>query len=352
MNRKGVTYDVGTMYAGRISTRPVFDAVVTRRELQIIKDDLHCTAVRVRGQDLSRLTATAEAALEQGLEVWLSPEVFNQTQAVTLAHLAHAATAAQALYQRFPGRLVVTAGSESTLFVKGIVRGRTITQRVARLFRDVKAGTHDPGPLRAYLARANDAVRQVFHGPVAYASLPFEPVDWSLFDFVGVDHYRDDRVKDRYAGMLQPFFAHGKPVVVTEFGMRTYEGAASSGALGFGVVDTRSLFLHHLPLVGRFIRPRLKNGPHTRDEALQARELAETLAILDATGVDGAFVATFSEPLATFSDNPRYDLDMSALSLVKTYTGCLATTYPGMAWEPKQAFTAVASFYASQPSAA
>jgi hypothetical protein len=26
MNRKGVTYDVGTMYAGRINTCPVFDA--------------------------------------------------------------------------------------------------------------------------------------------------------------------------------------------------------------------------------------------------------------------------------------------------------------------------------------
>ena len=122
---------------------------------------------------------------------------------------------------------------------------------------------------------------------------------------------------------------------------------ASSGALGFGVVDTKTLFLHHLPLVGRLIRPRL-NGSYVRDEALQARELAETLSILDASGVDGAFVASFDEPWATFSDN----LDMSALSLVKTYADRPGTTYPGMAWEPKQAFTAVASFYARQPSAA
>lgn len=62
-------------------------------------------------------------------------------------------------------------------------------------------------------------------------------MNWELVDLVGVDHYRDARVKDRYVEMLQPLLAHGKPVVVTEFGMRTYQGADSSGALGFGVID-------------------------------------------------------------------------------------------------------------------
>lgn len=78
-------------------------------------------------------------------------------------------------------------------------------------------GTHNSQLLAALLAQANDAVRQVFHGPVTYASLPFETVNWSLFDFIVVDHYRDDRVKDRYADMLKPFFAYDKPVIVTEF---------------------------------------------------------------------------------------------------------------------------------------
>jgi hypothetical protein len=38
---KGVCYDVGRAYGGRFLTRPVFDPVTTRRELQIIRDDLH-----------------------------------------------------------------------------------------------------------------------------------------------------------------------------------------------------------------------------------------------------------------------------------------------------------------------
>ena len=94
-------------------------------------------------------------------------------------------------------------------------------------------------------------VRKVFGSNVSHASLPFEAVDWSLFDLVGVGHYREPHIKDRYTDMLRPLFAHGKPVVVTEFGMRTYRGADASGALGFGIIDNQSVFRHQLPLVAR-----------------------------------------------------------------------------------------------------
>jgi hypothetical protein len=350
VNRRGVIYDVGHVY-GRgvltVDTRPDFDARTTHRELEIIKNDLHCNAVRIRGRDIGRLMITAADALAQDLEVWLSADLFDGSPAETVGYLTAAATAAERLRRQWPGRLVFSVGSESTLFMQGIVPGKTLTQRVAHLFADVKSGRHIE-PLRAFLTQATESVRPVFQGPLTYAALPFEPVDWSLFDIVGIDHYRDDRVKANYVERLGPFLASGKPVVITEFGMRTYEGAESSGALGFGIVDNRSLLLHHLPVVGHFVRARLKKGPYVRDEGLQARELAETLAILDGTGVDGAFVCTFAESLSTYSADPRYDLDMSALSLVKTYAGARGVTYPDMRWEPKESFWAVADFYGRQ----
>jgi hypothetical protein len=124
--------------------------------------------------------------------------------------------------------------------------------------------------LTDYLTRATGEVRRVFSGSVTYASLVWESVDWSRFDFVGVDHYRDSRVKERYVDMLQPSLDTGKPVVVTEFGMRTYVGADTSGTLGFGIVHIPSMVLHELPIVGRFVQARLKGTP-VRDEELQAR---------------------------------------------------------------------------------
>jgi hypothetical protein len=92
----------------------------------------------------------------------------------------------------------------------------------------------------------------------------------------------------------------------------------------------------------------LKSGDHVRDEAHQAREIVETLTVLDAAGVDGAFVCTFVEPLSVSSAEPHYDLDMSSLGLVKTLGRGTSTTYPGMPWEPKASFRAVADFYAHQ----
>jgi hypothetical protein len=352
MNRRGVTYDVGATFSGlgwRFSTRPDFDPRVTRRELEIIHRDLHCNAVRINGTDVARLLTAAEDALVEGLEVWLSPSLFEQSQQRTIDGMARAATAAEPLRQRYPGRLVFVAGTEVTLFTRGILPGNTIAKRFTTPANReaLKAGKHN-APLNDYLARACRAVRAVFGGQLSYASLPFEAVDWDLFDIIGIDHYRDARVKDSYTERLAPLLGLGKPVVVTEFGMRTFRGAESSGVLGFGVVDNTSLFLHQLPVVGRFVRARLKGG-YVRDEAEQAREITETLGILDRAGVDGAFVASFSEPAMTYSERQRYDLDTSAMSLVKSYSSGHGTRYPDLPWEPKEAFGAVASYYARDP---
>ncbi|MFG1647896.1 hypothetical protein ACGFMK_47055 [Amycolatopsis sp. NPDC049252] len=341
MKRRGVLYDVGRVLWG--NWRPVFDPAVVRRELQIIRDDLRCNAVKICGRDIDRLTVAAEAALELDLEVWFSPELWCKGPDDTLAHVVTAAQAAEQLRRRHPERLVFSVATEATLFVRGIIAGRTFQRRLTNFLPEVRAG-HHIAPLRQFLARATRDVRQVFAGPITYAALPFEPVDWDLFDIVSIDHYREARNESRYADPVRRLLGHGKPVVVTEHGMRTYQGADRDGNLGTGITDSTTAALHLLPLFGRLIRPRIR-GHHVRDEALQARRLVEDLAILDAAGVDGTFVCTFLEPRSTHDPDPRFDLDMGALSLVKTYARGRGTTYPDMTWEPKEAFHAVAEVY-------
>jgi len=344
VNRRGVSYDVGRVLG--VQWRPVYDPKVVHRELEIIKNDLHCNAVRICGLSIARLIPAAEAALQQGLEVWLSPEMWDQSQEKTLAYIAKAAAAAEPLRRQWKERLVFSVGSEATLFMQGIVEGRNITKRMSNpsFWQNAKAGTHN-APLNAFLAKATKAVRGVFHGQITYAALIWEAVDWSLFDFVGVDHYRAARIKDRYTDMLKPLLTLGKPVIVTEFGFRAYRGAEDAVGLP-DIVDNKSLFLHQLPLVGRFVRPRMK-VLLVRDEELQARELTDQLHVLDGAGVDGAFIMTFVAPIAPHSDDPRYDIDMSSYGLVKSYERGHGTTYPDMPWEPKAAFKAAAEFYGS-----
>ncbi|MGD0204316.1 MAG: abortive infection protein [Candidatus Bathyarchaeia archaeon] len=350
MRVKGVSYDVGRVMG--MNWRPHFDPKTVHRELEIIKNDLHCNTVRICGLNINRLMTASEAALDVGLEVWLSPEMWDKSAAKTLRYITKAAVAAETLRQRYPERLVFSVGSELTLFMQGIVKGRNFTARIKNpaLIPRIKAGEHNK-PLNEFLAKANTSVREVFHGKVTYASLVWEAVDWGLFDFVGVDHYRIARIEDKYVEMLKPSFSHNKPVVITEFGYGTCqggigsEGFLSSSGLGGGIIDVKSQFLHQIPVLGRFVRPHTK-GIHVREEQWQARKLVENLSVLDNAGVDGAFIFQFMSQITPYSDNPKYDLDMASSSLVKYYDdGKHGATYPNMAWEPKESFKAVADYY-------
>jgi hypothetical protein len=346
MNIKGVNYDVGTEMGG--NWRPDYSPETVHRELEIIKNDLHCNAVGISGKDMGRVTAAAEAALSLGLQVWLNPANWNNTPPErTLAYIVAAAKAAQPLHKSYPGKVVFSVGSEFTLFMQGIVPGKTFMQRAGTVFKTdiIKTGRHNQ-PLNDFLSKAVAEVRKVFDGPVMYRSLVWEKVDWSIFDIIGVDHYRAEKIKDQYIDMVKPLFAQGKPVINTGFGFNTTNTPVAGMLSSLG--GQPSILLHQLPVVGRFIRPRLKII-NERDEALQAKRLIDNLELLDKAGFNGAFMDQFIFPLYPYSDTPKYDMDRANSSLVKYFEGGRhGTTYPDMTWEPKEAFRAVAKYYADK----
>ena len=388
MNRKGVCYDAGRVMMGS-NWRPKFDEALARRELGIIKEDLHCNAVRICGLDIDRLVVASEAALDAGLEVWFSPEMWDQSQDETLEYITSAAERAERLRRRWPGKLVFSVGSELSLFSQGMVEGKNVFDRISSpsFGSDVMAGKQN-APLNAYLSNLSEAAK-LFRGPLTYFSLPFEAVDWKPFDFVGVDHYRDARIKDYYGRMISKYNAFGKPVVVGEFGCCTFRGADLLGGNGFmisfGMMEGLLGPNQKLPkmfLDMAHVPPRT-DGHYIRDEELQARELVDQLGALDAAGVEGAFVQTFVVPNSPYRPDPRYDTDMANFSLVKSFpeaetaeefrrqairgasemmgidldphvldgfsgpTGEHGVTYPDLPWEPKESFRAVAAYYAT-----
>jgi len=348
IEHRGINYDIGTEMGG--NWRPDYDPKTVERELEIIKNDLHCNAVGISGKDIGRVVTTAEAALNQGLEAWLSPADWgNKPPEPTLAYITEAAKAAQPLHHRYPGKVVFSVGSEFTLFMQGIIPGKTWMRRLQTAFNAgyVKSGRHNK-PLNDFLARTNKAVRAVFDGPIMYRSLVWEQVDWSPFDIIGIDHYWAERIKDKYIDMVKPLFAHSKPVINTGFGFNTTTAPANGLASTLGNVDGLSLFLHQQPGIGRFVRPKLKVIDE-RSEALQAKRLIDNLKLVDTAGFNGAFIDMFIFPLRPYSDTAKYDLDRESSSLVKYFEGGRhGTTYPDMTWEPKEAFRAVARYYGEQ----
>ena len=116
MNTRGVCYDVGRVLMGQ-DWRPMLDARELHRELEIIKNDLHCNAVRICGQDIDRLVTAGQDALEQGLEVWVSPELWDHSPEDTLDYVAEAAKRTEELRRHRPGQVVFSVGFRPTISI-------------------------------------------------------------------------------------------------------------------------------------------------------------------------------------------------------------------------------------------
>lgn len=349
MRQRGVIYDVGrSMGSLSMNWRPDYTPTLMRRELDIIRTDLHANAVRLGGRDPRRLLAAADYAASTGLNVWLGPDLWNATPQRTLSYITDAAAAAEPLFQRWPDRLTFSVGNELTLFMRGIVPGRSLAQR-SRLPRLREFVLSEQEPLRAYLAEAATSVRRVYSGPISYSAQPFERVDWDHFDVVGINYYRQlARTTDEYLAKISQLRATGKPVAITEFGFASCLDPDDPKILSTFNATPLSMLGMAIPVLRPFIRPRVRTV-HPRDEQAQARLFIDQLQLLDRAGVDRAFVMSFSFPLAPYSEDPHRDLDATALSIVRTLPrGQRGTTYPDVGWEPKQAFHAVARYYRQQ----
>jgi hypothetical protein len=337
MRRKGINYDTGfTRFGDRLS-RESFVPVQVRREMEIIARDLHCTAVRISGSDPERIVLAAEYALGEGLEVWFAPFPCNMTADELLPYFAACAERAEGLRRQSP-QVVFVLGCEMSLYNHDFFPGADYLERMRNMMNPALLAGLDFSPealvqrFNAFLGQAAGAVRDHFAGPVTYASGSWEPVDWRPFDIVGVDHYRDASNQGVYAEQLRPYFAHERPVVVTEFGCCTYRGAAERGAMGWAIVD-------------RSAQPPRLTEAVVRDEQVQVNYLTETLDSLEAQGVDGAFWFTFAGYANPHRADPRYDLDCASFGVVKILDGATGTTYPDMPWEPKRSFAALAARY-------
>lgn len=122
MRARGMTYDTGFIVDGRIS-REHFEAAVVRRELAIIRDDLHCNAVQIIGGDPDRLELAAGAAAELGLEVWFSPYPLELDPEQILALLCDCADRAERLRQE-GASVVFVAGVELSVMNRGFLPGK------------------------------------------------------------------------------------------------------------------------------------------------------------------------------------------------------------------------------------
>ena len=348
MRYLGIHYDIGTTTVDRGTTRPKLDKATIEREIGDIATGLHANAVRITGVDMDRMRIAGEAAGRHGLGIWLSPMLPDADAPTTLRAVETAATIGQRLLNA-GNEVVLVVGCEVSAFMRGILPGERHADRLAllmdmdRLLAEVSARRVEPQEaFDRFLREAAEVARERFEGPLTYAAGAWETVDWSGFDIVGIDAYRDATNRTTYVDTLRTRIEHERRVVVTEFGCATYRGAADRGSMAWDVVERGSN--GHVKRGARTTakgadgRPKLADGI-VRDESAQAAELTDQLDAIQAAGADGAFVYTYVAPSYPASDDPQHDLDAASFALVRSW--------PDGRTEPKAAYRAIAERYAA-----
>jgi SAM-dependent methyltransferase len=331
LKHRGVVYTVG---AGE-TPGTAWSAARMREDVRAIRDELHADTLDVTGDGVERLTATAAEAAERGLHVWLQPTLGDIPERDILESIAECGRFAERL-RRQGASVDFSVGCEFWLFVPGIVPGETVLDRVENL----QKGNVDMAKMQRRLARftakAASVGRSVFHGRLSYAAAQdeeFEPVDWHLFDVVGIDYYSYHREPADYVRELKRYLRWGKPLAITEFGTCAYVGAPEAGGMGWDIVDYTK-------------EPNEIKGDLVRSERTQAAYMAGLLEVFESMGLYAAMAFEFVSPDAPHRpDNPRYDLDLASYSITKAIKNRPDDPASDWHWEPKEAFHALARQY-------
>lgn len=316
MKVKGINYDVGTEYVPGNFSRITFTKREISREIRLIKQKLHCNAIRIYGSSIDRLLEATEIALQNGLEVWLSHRFIDKDIKETILLTKKLAKEVEKF--RSKGKIIFLVGNELTLDTKGFVPGNTYLKRTIN-FRFFKPSSRR---LNLFLFELVKAVKEQFRGEISYAAGSWEKVEWKLFDYVAVNLYRAKWNKGVYENILRNLKTIGKRVVITEFGCCSFKGAADLGPEGFRIVDWK--------------RKEIK-GKYRRSEKEQANYIRELLELYEKENLYGAFVYTFIEQHYIYSKNPKKDLDRASFGIMKIYSNGRI--------EPKKAFFTISKIY-------
>ena len=333
---KGILYDVGSSYMPGQNSRARWVPETVREELRVIDEELHCTTVTLFGRDLDRMEEAARIALDRGLEVWLQPRSMDAGHEEVIAHVERAADLAERLRLEHPDRVVLSVGCELTILNRGIVPGPNMDVRVWMLNIYALVMPYVNGKLNRLLRRVAATARARFQGPLTYASGTWESVDWAPFDIIGVDYYLDVLTRGTYRQGLRALRRFGKPVVVTEFGCCSYQGARAKGGSGGDI-----MLWHDLN------DRRIRRG-HVRDENVQAEMIDELLDVYETEDVHGAFLCMFIEGDCHYSPDPDRDQDMASFGIVRPPSVESGLSADDGHWEPKLGFHTLARRYAAR----
>jgi hypothetical protein len=272
---KGVDYEIGFPFQ---SNRPAVSETEMAECLGVIRSELGCNAIKIKGGFDELLVKCAEIAAQKSFElIIVSPRYDKSSQTEDLWIDQHVervvsfSSKAESLLARI-NNLILCIGEELQYSTRGFVNASSYDERIdlyGKMKSEERAVVDER--LNAYLAKIIKGVRENFHGLITYSPNPMTSfaVKWQE---LGLDAcapmlYNSD-VRQAYKDCLR-FKSLGKPVYIAEFGCGTFEGAASAAGAAW-----RSYV----------------NQPYSQEE--QAQYIREAVDVFSTAQVDGIFYWT------------------------------------------------------------
>lgn len=342
----GVVYDVGLRFVPEVLSVEPFSEDLVRYDINVIANELHANAIRIEGEVIDRLVVATRIAHAAGLTVYFNPWKMNAGIDETREYVAQAAQVAEQL--RLEGvDIVFVLGCELTIFTDGIYPGSFYGERGAWLAEQSRlAAEGSPEALKVLAEKTEllnetlrsyiEVTRESFCGVATYAAGLWEDIDWSAFDVVGLDAYRDRQTEKEYIAILKRHRRHGKPIDVMEFGCCKYTGAGSLGAGGFVVLQGANPDGSGIWEGG--VVP-------TRDETEQADYIETQIGLMTRAGVDALFVFQFSMPALPTGEGAK-DLDMASFAIVSTFPAGDPRAEQMPPWRRTEGFRRVSEIFA------
>lgn len=316
MKFKGVNYNAGIDY-NQCGEDKEINIKKFLLDLKWIKR-MNCNSIRLYGSHNGKLLRYSKLALKNGFIVWASPRYIGKNKDETLRLLLDFSKQLEKM--RHSDNVFLIIGNEFTIDMWGLVVGNTQMQR-AMNYKDAKSDV-----LNRILSKFIPEIRNIFGGKITYAALITENIDYSLFDYIGLNYYWYYGNMFNYVSRLKNLSKeYHKKIIVTEFGTCCYKFASILD--GAAYYPIQELKLHEKPILNRLI---------IRDEKEQVKYLRRCFKKFEKADVEGTFIFDFAEKWKTFIPNKKC-MDLASFGIMRQY--------PDGRIEPKLAFNYVKEYY-------
>ena len=298
MKFKGITYNAGIDYNQRGDGKNM-DTQEFLYDLKYIKK-MNCNSIRLYGSHNKKLLTYTKLALQNGFIVWASPRYIGKSKDETIKLLLDFSDKLEKL--RSGNNIFLIIGNEFAIDMDGLVPGDTQMQR-ARNYKKTSSEV-----LNNIFSEFVPKIRNVFGGKMTYAALITEDIDYSLFDYIGLNYYWHWKNMFNYSSRLKNLSKkYHKKIIITEFGTCCYKFASClNGAAYYPIQELR---LHEKPILKWLVM---------RNEMEQIRCIKRCFKAFKKANVEGAFIFDYAEKWKIYVPETG-DMDLASFGVMRCY---------------------------------